>query len=114
MRLKGSYSFFRRRRIERSHGSTIFSPTEEEIDEFAWHVTNTTRSRPLLNAIKKIFSDDREAYRRVFLAPRIVDKKLRAFHSAESSRSGRKTQYEDWRREIGCWKSKWKCTIILR
>jgi hypothetical protein len=74
-------------------------PTEEEIDDLARHVSDTTRAKDILNAVKKVFGEDKEAYRRVFLAPKVADRKLRATHSAEEEKSGRGISYDDWRRD---------------
>lgn len=68
------------REIARAYG---LLPTEEEIDAFDKHVYDTSRARDRLNAIEAGFGEDEEAYRRVFLEPRVVDRKLRAYQAAE-------------------------------
>jgi len=82
--------------VARAYG---LSPTEPEVDDFAWHVSDTTRAKNILNSVKKIFEEDEEGYRRIFLEPKVADKKLRAKHTAEIERSGGESSYDDWRWE---------------
>ncbi len=55
--------------------------TPEEIARLNKHVDQTTRAPEILASVKHAFGDDRAAYERIYLAPRIINRKLRAFFS---------------------------------
>jgi hypothetical protein len=55
--------------------------TPHEIAALSRHVDQTTRAPEILAKVRHAFGDDRAAYERLYLAPRIVNRKLRALLS---------------------------------
>ena len=55
--------------------------TEEEIDDLGAHADRTSEAPQVLARVKGVFNDDRVAYRRLYLAPKIVNRKLRAWYT---------------------------------
>ena len=64
--------------VAQSFGVTVAS---EEIEHLSRHIDQTSRAPEILAKVKRVFGDDRVAYERLYLAPRIVNRKLRAFFS---------------------------------
>jgi hypothetical protein len=58
-------------------------PTKEEIAAFRKYVDENSRSPELLAKVKKVFGEDGESYERLYLAPRIVNRKLHYFYSRD-------------------------------
>jgi hypothetical protein len=64
--------------IARSHGVEV---TREEIVSFRKHVDESSKEPEILKKVKRAFSEDQDSYERIFLAPKILNRKLRYFHS---------------------------------
>jgi hypothetical protein len=62
------------------HGA---GPTNEEIATFRKYVDENSRSPELLAKVKKVFGKDGRAYERLYLAPRIANRKLHYFYSRD-------------------------------
>lgn len=58
-------------------------PTKEEIATFRKYVDENSRSPELLAEVKKVFGEDGGSYERLYLAPRIVNRKLHYFYSRD-------------------------------
>ncbi len=57
------------------------SVTREDLDGFSRHADESSRAPEILARVKAVFGDDTEAYRRIYLAPRLINQKLRHYHS---------------------------------
>jgi hypothetical protein len=55
--------------------------TPEEIAAFCRHVDETTKAPEILVQVKRIFQDDQSAYERLYITPKIINRKLRAWYS---------------------------------
>ena len=55
--------------------------TAEERSAFREHADEYSRAPEILAAVKRVFEDDREAYERLYLEPRIINRKLHAWFS---------------------------------
>lgn len=55
--------------------------SEEEIASFSRHVEETTKAPGILAKIKEVFKGDLTSYERLYLKPKIVNRKLRSFYS---------------------------------
>jgi hypothetical protein len=53
----------------------------EEIVAFCRHVDETSKAPEILVQIKQIFQDDRPAYERLYILPKIINQKLRGWYS---------------------------------
>jgi len=60
------------------HGVTI---TREDLDSFKRHVNEQTKAPEILQKVKVIFGDDTDSYERIYLAPKIMNRKLHEFYS---------------------------------
>ena len=60
------------------YGVTI---TRQEIDSFKRYVDEHTKALEILEKVKLVFGDDSSSYDRIYLAPKIMNWKLRDFHS---------------------------------
>ncbi len=54
--------------------------TPEEIAAFCRHVDETTKAPEILVQVKRIFRDDQSAYERLYITPKIINQKLRAWY----------------------------------
>jgi len=57
--------------------------TPEEIAAFCKHVDETTKAPEILAQVKRIFKDDQSAYERLYVTPKIINQKLRAWYSRD-------------------------------
>jgi len=57
------------------------SVTPDEVNALRKHVDKTTKAPEVLAKVKSIFVDDQAAYGRLYLAPRIINKKLRTWYN---------------------------------
>lgn len=55
--------------------------TRQEIEAFSKHADETTKAPEILNKVKKVFENNRQSYERLFLAPKIVSRKIRVYFS---------------------------------
>ena len=55
--------------------------TREDIAAFSTHVDETSKAPETLEKVKRVFGDDRAAYERIYLSPKIMNRKLRAWYS---------------------------------
>ncbi|GIV28884.1 MAG: hypothetical protein KatS3mg027_2698 [Bacteroidia bacterium] len=60
------------------------APTVEEIKTLEEHADKTSKAPKILVKVKAIFGNDISAYRRLYIAPKIVNWKLRGFFSRNS------------------------------
>ena len=58
--------------------------TPEELHAFSKHVDETSRAPEILAKVKAAFGGDKAAYERLYLAPRILNQKLRSYYSRSS------------------------------
>ncbi len=59
--------------------------TREEIDAFKNYVDQQTKAPEILQKVKLIFGQDRPSYERIYLAPKVMNWKLRDFYSRSSA-----------------------------
>ena len=64
--------------IATTYGITI---TAEEIDSFKRYVDENTKAPEILEKVRLAFRDDQASYERIYLAPKIMNWKLRSFYS---------------------------------
>ena len=57
------------------------APTETEISDLANHAQQTTKAPAILAKVKAIFGNDLGAYNRLYISPKVVNRKLREHHS---------------------------------
>lgn len=57
------------------------APTAEEITALVQHTDTTSQAPELLKQVKSIFGEDKAGYERLFLEPRITNRKLRYYQS---------------------------------
>jgi len=57
--------------------------SEADIDAMSDYVDTNVRSTEMLKAVKEVFGEDVSAYRRIFLQPKVVEKKLRFYFSTD-------------------------------
>ena len=55
--------------------------TKDEIDSFRKYVDENTKAPEILQKVKGVFGDDLLSYERLYLAPKIMNRKLRFFYS---------------------------------
>ena len=55
--------------------------TSDELQAFSKHADDTSRAPEILAKIKAAFGGDKAAYERLYLAPRILNQKLRGYYS---------------------------------
>ena len=67
--------------VARIHGILV---TQEEIKSFAKYADENTKAPEILQKVKTAFGDDTAAYERLFLAPKIINRKLRHFYNTNS------------------------------
>jgi len=58
--------------------------TREEMDSFKRHVDDHTKAPEILQKVKALFADDLISYERLYLAPKIINRKLRYFCARSS------------------------------
>lgn len=58
--------------------------TKEELDAFNKHVDASSKAMGLLTKVKQVFGDDVAAYRTIYLAPKIINRKLRLWFSRDA------------------------------
>jgi len=73
-------------------------PSQDELKAFALQVDKRSKSPEVLAAVKQVFGDDRAAYRRIYLSPKIVNRRLRSWFSrnADLHRSQRDSIQQAW------------------
>ena len=64
--------------VARAHKVTVKS---DEVTAFKRHVDETSRAPEILAKVKGVFGDDLEAYERLYLLPKIINRKLRNWYS---------------------------------
>jgi len=57
--------------------------TEKELDDFSAGVDKHSKAPTVLQAVKQGFGGDDDAYRRIYLAPKVVNRKLRTWFSRD-------------------------------
>jgi hypothetical protein len=55
--------------------------SEDEINSFKRYVDENTKAPEILQKVKLVFSDDQPSYEQIYLAPKIINQKLRDFYS---------------------------------
>ena len=60
------------------------APTETEISELANHAQQTTKAPAVLARVKAIFSNDQNSYSKLYIAPKVTNRKLRQHHSGST------------------------------
>lgn len=58
--------------------------TAEEIAALGKHADETSKAPEILAKVKRVFGDDRAAYERLYLAPKVVNRKLRAWYGRDA------------------------------
>jgi hypothetical protein len=76
------------------------SATPEDIETTSRHAEQSSHSLELLAQIKAVFGEDREAYHRIFLEPKIIPNKLRELFSQIPRHSEVLQKIEQARKEI--------------
>ena len=66
--------------VGRTFGITV---TPKEIAAFSKHTDESTKAPEILAKIKEVFDDDTVAYERIYLAPKILNSKLRSWYSTD-------------------------------
>lgn len=66
------------REVERMFGISV---TPDEIAQMNTHVDRTTKAPEILAKVKEAFGDDKAAYERIYIAPKILNRKLRVWYS---------------------------------
>ncbi len=74
------------------------TPSQDELKAFALQVDKRSKAPEVLAAVKQVFGDDRAAYRRIYLSPKIVNRRLRSWFSrnADLHRSQRDSIQQAW------------------
>jgi hypothetical protein len=81
--------------LEREAASAVgVAPTAADLAALSRHADETTKAPDLLARVKAIFGTDRASYERTYLAPKVVNSKLRAYfdgsrelHQAERAKA---------------------------
>lgn len=68
------------REVARANGVIV---TSEELDSLSGHADRNTKAPEILARVKSAFGDDTSSYRRIYLSPRIINRKLRNFYSRD-------------------------------
>jgi len=58
--------------------------TKEELDAFNRHVEESSRAPGMLDKVKAVFGDDVVAYRTIYQAPKMINRKLRLWFSRDA------------------------------
>jgi hypothetical protein len=66
------------RETARMHNVVV---TEQEISSFRKYVDENTKAPEILEKVKRVFGDDRTSYEQIYLAPKIINRKLRSWYS---------------------------------
>ncbi len=70
---------------EREVGGTVgVIVTAQEMDVFAKGVEKHSKAPEVLKSVKMVFAGDDDAYRRIYLMPKIINRKLRAWFSRDA------------------------------
>lgn len=67
--------------ISRANGINV---TSWDIATFSDHIDNTTRAPEILDRVKQVFGNDRAAYERIYIEPKIINVKLRSWYSHDA------------------------------
>lgn len=59
--------------------------TEQEMIDFSAGVDKHSKAPEVLKGVKKVFAGNDEAYRRIYLAPKVVNRKLRSWFSRDAA-----------------------------
>ncbi len=59
--------------------------TPEDISELSRHADETTKAPEILAIVKRAFGEDQDAYERLYLAPKIINRKLHAWYSRNAN-----------------------------
>jgi hypothetical protein len=68
------------REAARMYGIAV---TNEELDALSEHADRNTKAPEILEKVKSAFGEDKPSYRKIYLAPKIMNKKLRNFFSRD-------------------------------
>ena len=55
-------------------------PSQIEISDMNYHVNSTSKAPDILNEVKAVFKNDTQSYFRLYIAPRIINMKLRNYY----------------------------------
>lgn len=69
------------REVGRKAGVVV---TKDELDGFSKHVDASSKAPALLGKVKQVFGDDVDAYQRIYLAPKVLNRKLRQWFSRDA------------------------------
>jgi hypothetical protein len=69
---------------EEAAGMNGVAVTQEEINSFNKHVDETTKAPEILEKVKLAFGKDRSSYERLYLKPKIMNRKLRSFYDRDA------------------------------
>jgi hypothetical protein len=64
--------------VAHAHGLSV---TREEVASFSKHVDENTKASEILEKVKALFGQDVDAYERIYLRPRLMNRKIRYYYS---------------------------------